>query len=227
MLIDHFGLIFFPQIAAFRIIGRLAFPVFSYSIYEGCKYTRSKLKYFLRVFILGFFCAAVYFIYDNTVFGNILITFSLSICLISSLKLIKTMLSAKRKSLLKIVASFSLFIFLTIGTYFLCEVITVDYGFFGIFAPVLAELFDFSGMPDYFKPKFSDKLKALPLVGFSAGLILTALSLGGVQYYSFLALPLLLFQNKAKSRGKLKCFFYVFYPLHLALLELLAIIIKQ
>ena len=56
MLIDHAGLLLFPRNILFRIIGRLAFPIFAFMIAEGCRYTRNKLKYFLSVFILGFAC---------------------------------------------------------------------------------------------------------------------------------------------------------------------------
>ena len=35
MLIDHIGMILFPNIAILRIIGRLAFPIFAYFVAEG------------------------------------------------------------------------------------------------------------------------------------------------------------------------------------------------
>lgn len=41
MLIDHIGHVFFPEEAAFRWIGRLAFPIFSYCLTVGLVYTRS------------------------------------------------------------------------------------------------------------------------------------------------------------------------------------------
>ena len=31
MLIDHIGIVFFPNMDGFRIIGRLAMPIYSYS----------------------------------------------------------------------------------------------------------------------------------------------------------------------------------------------------
>ena len=42
MLIDHIGLQMFPDLLIFRIIGRLAFPIFAYMIAEGCFYTKNK-----------------------------------------------------------------------------------------------------------------------------------------------------------------------------------------
>ena len=47
MLIDHVGVIFFPQNVTFRLIGRLAMPIFAFMVAEGCRYTHSKLRYLL------------------------------------------------------------------------------------------------------------------------------------------------------------------------------------
>ena len=49
MLVDHIGGAFFPQIGAFRWIGRLAFPVFCYCMTVGLLYTRSVKKYLIRL----------------------------------------------------------------------------------------------------------------------------------------------------------------------------------
>ena len=47
MFIDHMGFIFFPNITVFRIVGRIALPIYAFMIAEGCRYTRNKIKYFL------------------------------------------------------------------------------------------------------------------------------------------------------------------------------------
>ena len=44
MLIDHVGGAFFPEVGAFRWIGRLAFPIFCYCMTVGLLYTRSSGK---------------------------------------------------------------------------------------------------------------------------------------------------------------------------------------
>ena len=51
MLIDHIGMVLFPDSDGFRIIGRMAFPIFAYLIGEGCIYTESKPKYLFKVFL--------------------------------------------------------------------------------------------------------------------------------------------------------------------------------
>lgn len=40
MTLDHVGSVFFPQIPAFRWIGRLAFPIFCYCMTVGMLFTR-------------------------------------------------------------------------------------------------------------------------------------------------------------------------------------------
>ena len=79
MLIDHIGVQIFPHVLIFRIIGRLAFPIFAYMIAEGCFYTKNKARYLLMVFGLGFICQLVFYFFMNSLYQGILMTFTLSI----------------------------------------------------------------------------------------------------------------------------------------------------
>lgn len=50
MIIDHIGLVFFPEQSAWRIVGRLAFPLFAYQLAVGFEFTRDRktqLKYLI------------------------------------------------------------------------------------------------------------------------------------------------------------------------------------
>ncbi len=53
MLIDHVGLLFFPQFLWLRAIGRMAFPMFCYNIVFGAVYTKDVKKYALRLFVFA------------------------------------------------------------------------------------------------------------------------------------------------------------------------------
>lgn len=53
MLIDHCGILLFPQAEILRKIGRLAFPIFAYGIARGFTHTKSRRKYMLRLFVFG------------------------------------------------------------------------------------------------------------------------------------------------------------------------------
>ena len=45
---------------------------------------------------------------------------------------------------------------------------------------------------------------------------------GAISYFALIAIPLLFLYNGKKGRFKTKYFFYLFYPLHLVLLQAIA-----
>lgn len=217
MLIDHAGLLLFPEIRFMRIIGRLAFPIFAFFIAEGCRHTRSRLRHFLSVFVLGFLCQAVYVLYSGVWFMNILLTFSLSIALCYLM-----MYCAEKK----ISACWTGFALSLAAVYVLTRYVDLDYGFTGIVAPL------FAAAPDCFSIVFkrdSDNA-SVPLnikLGFFAfGIMLTCIKamIGPIQVFAMLTLPLLSLYSGRPGTKKMKYFFYIFYPVHLLALEGLAMI---
>ncbi|GAB6926055.1 hypothetical protein JCM10914A_00380 [Paenibacillus sp. JCM 10914] len=53
MLIDHVGLVFFPDQEVWRIIGRIAFPIYAYALVQGHRYTSSRPKYMFRLGVIA------------------------------------------------------------------------------------------------------------------------------------------------------------------------------
>lgn len=49
MLIDHIGLMFFPQQVMLRMIGRLSMPLYAYCIARGMRYTHNLKMYVKRI----------------------------------------------------------------------------------------------------------------------------------------------------------------------------------
>jgi len=74
MVIDHIGYLFFPNITEFRMIGRLAFPIFAYLIAEGSIRTSNKRKYLERLLLFAFISQIPYMLVFQTVYPNILFT---------------------------------------------------------------------------------------------------------------------------------------------------------
>ena len=143
----------------------------------------------------------VYFLADGTMYLSVLFTFSLSIVTVYALQHYR-----KEKS------PVSLLVLLGVvaGVFLLNRLFTIDYGFWGCMLPV------FAALPEN-NSAHKEKVAAL---GF--GLLLLASQLGGIQIWSVLSLPLLLAYSGTRGKGKMKAFFYIFYPVHLGLLQLIA-----
>ncbi len=72
MVIDHAGLFFFPHILAFRIIGRIAFPIFAWLIANGARHTGNKSKYLIRLFLFALISQPFYYlVYLNRNFSYV------------------------------------------------------------------------------------------------------------------------------------------------------------
>lgn len=205
MTIDHIGVLLLPQVPILRIIGRLALPIFAFMIAEGCRYTRSKKKYFGTIFGLGLVCQIVYYFFDGSMYLSILITFSLSILTIYALQ------NLKEKNT---TASGVLFLCTVLAVWLLNLVFTIDYGFWGCMLPVF---------PAALQGTEYDQLP-IRIGMLGVGLIFLSLAIGGIQIWSLLAIPLLLCYNGKRGSWNLKYFFYIFYPVHLVVLEGIAML---
>ena len=206
MTFDHIGFYLMGNYIPFRIIGRLAFPLFAFMISEGAKYTKNKLKYFLRIFILGIICQIFYTALVGTFYLNILITLSLSILIIFSIEFSKKA-NNKFSFLIPIAVSSAIILI----DYFLANVIKpvgyhLDYSVLGVFLPVIIFIF---------------KNYKLKILATSIGLILLSLSMNHIQFWCLLALiPLMLYNQKA-GKYRLKWLFYIYYPLHLGIIYII------
>lgn len=207
MTVDHIGVQFFPNVLLLRIIGRLALPIFAYMIAQGCRYTRNKARYLGTIAAVAALCQVVYFVAMGSLYQCILVTFSLSIGLIYVLEDAIRSPRFHKTSF----AALSL-----AAVYALCEVLPrylpgfyVDYGFAGVMLPVLIRL-------------GKQKWQSILLCGIG----LVFLSIGNsVQWFSLLALPLLILYSGTRGKHKMKYLFYIYYPAHLALLYLISLFI--
>ncbi|MGN1412332.1 MAG: TraX family protein [Oscillospiraceae bacterium] len=194
MFIDHFGMIFFPEVTMFRIVGRIAFPIYAFLVAEGCKYTHDRKRYFLRMFILGIVCSVVFIVAEGYIYLCVLITFSISILLIYLLDYVKINLKMR----------FPLFIFGLLISFIVCHLVEVDYGFFGVLVPVMVYLSDD---------------RPLKIILFAVSLIFLTISIhNDIQVYCLTSLIFVALYDGTRGKLNLKMFFYLFYPLHIVLL---------
>ena len=209
MVVDHFGLIFFPHVMALRAVGRISMPIFAFMIAEGCRYTKNKVRYFLSVFLLALLCQTAYFLYNGDAYMCILVTFSLSILMIFAMQSFKRAL-LRSDTLGRKLGTGILFVASVALTWELNRFVNISYGFYGCLLPVLASLF---ASPDPKTPSAFDRWDRLPIhvAAMTVGMILLALTQPTVQFWSLLSVPLLLLYSGKRGKRKMKYFFYLFY----------------
>lgn len=221
MLLDHIGIIFFPEVEFFRWCGRLAMPLFAFFIAEGCLHTSNPKRYFWRIFGMALFCQTAAILEQvlqgnfHSVYLNILFTFSLSIplcffCIRRKEMLLKgygnNALIAGFFAICIVAAIIFLDILCTKATRKYEMEIAFDYGAAGALLPVFALL------------HYSRKKR---MISYAIGVAIFSLVLFGTMRYSWislLALPILWFYNGKRGSKKMQPIFYLFYPVHIAVL---------
>ena len=206
MLIDHVGGAFFPEVGAFRWIGRLAFPIFCYCLTVGLLYTRNIKRYLGRLAVFAVVSQPFYVLafhpHDwmvdrNWSNWNIFFTLFLSLLAMYGLK--------ERKW------------WLFLGAFFAVSWWNFDYSGIGIQLMLIfflcrnhpkigAALYVLTYLPCLWGGYLEDPL-ALKLGGFAVDWAVFAL----------LAAPLIFLPTRSGLKIP-KWFFYVFYPAHLAVI---------
>lgn len=195
MLLDHVGVVFFPNIQIFRIIGRLSFPLFAWGIARGYIFTKNFERYAVRLILLAAVSQLPYYILFKN--GNLNICFTLFIGLLV-LKIYD--------SSLKLYIKWPILVLVIISSQYLhCE-----YGFYGILT-----IFIF-----YY---FWDNENVIYYQFILTLISILILKYDPIELFSVFSSILILFLNVIiKKDFKLsKIFRYSFYPLHLIVLLLI------
>ncbi len=205
MLMDHVGAVFFPHILVFRMVGRLAAPIFAFFIAEGYLKTRSVKRYGGRLLFFALISMIPYsLVFENSPF-NILFDLFLGLMVIHySQKLNKEY----QKWGLVIAAACIAILLQTDGRMGISTLVYLFYRFredrpslikgmaiLYLGVPMVYTLYDLAAEP-----------------GFLSNHLLTWL-----MPLSLLAL-LLIFQYNGERGKSLKYWFYTFYPGHLILI---------
>jgi hypothetical protein len=225
MVIDHVGLTFFPDYDLFRILGRIAFPLFAFFIAEGSRYSKHWLRRFLLIFTIGIVFFLFYFIYDGTLYGNIFLTFSVSIILDRLLYTLKKAIFEKTRAIQAVLLSL-LFACALASVYFIYTLMHFEYRFFGMLLPVMINLVNFKDIKiDTVIKKLDNHVAKVALAFIGCILLSVDGNLGAIQYYCLLAIiPLIFYNGKVGIKG-MKYAFYIFYPAHLVIIEGIAILL--
>lgn len=226
MVIDHVGMIFFPMNKMWRVIGRLAFPIFAFCMVEGWFHTRSKLKYILTLTVFGLVSEIPYDLATKGVIfstsgQNIMWTFCFCGLYFYAEEFIK-----EKMSVYNIGAStFLLFrvIMLSVGMFFITELLCLDYGYGGFLT-----VFSFYYIHEASEIPYERSRRFYMITGTLLFCITQVFIIGStmiaigsmqlpIQAFGMLALPVLRLYNGKRGRklNVIKYGFYVFYPLHL------------
>lgn len=114
MVIDHIGIVFFPNQLVFRYVGRLSFPLFAWLVGQGEKYTKNFNSYLVRLAIWAGVSQPLYYVLFNYSNLNILITLLIGLSAIRLGKLV----------------NYKYLIWFTFAG--IAQVINTSYGFYGI-----------------------------------------------------------------------------------------------
>ena len=202
MLIDHIGAIFFPQHTWLRIIGRLSFPIYCFLLAEGVHYTRSPLKYGLRLLLVALLAELPY----DLLFYRRLTWAHNSVMVTLLLGFWAGVVSKHCRGWWKLFAPLP---FILLGRY-----LGGSYGMYGVAMIVMFLLC--REVPQRNPVQWVLMvLLSLRMAGFPSGI--------GIQFYAVAAMvPISLYSGEKRSHSKpLQWAFTVFYPLHLLILLLI------
>lgn len=223
MLIDHVGVLFFPEFSILRIIGRVAMPLFGFSVARGFYYCEKnkKIKKYLKNLLIFSIVSQIPFTFFTLKISN---EFSLNIGFVWLLAVI--MLKCLDKIKLPLNKNRLLLILLVVAIFLFSNFVSMDYGFYGILfvlifyytifkndEPFLCVCLIFSTFLYYiFKNYVPLSLK------YKRSLIKIVMKSN--QFFSILSVFVVLIFKKRDLKILPGRFFYWFYPAHIAALML-------
>ncbi len=237
MVIDHTGE-FLPDTGLmYHYIGRLSYPIFMYCMLWSLHYTQDRMRYFKRLYVAGVLMAVMNLILNNVIAQPLVhITNDIMIPLLLT-GVIVHILEFLRNSYREGVRWLVGFLLLQAVSIPLCILCGDLFGLWGVpnfIAAVLPNViwceggpyFIFMGVLLYFLKESKWKLSAAYILLSAFFLLRSApefryedIMWHQYQWMQVFALPFLLLYNGKRGRG-FKYFFYIFYPLHIAILYL-------
>ena len=205
MTVDHLGFYLFPNCEIFRIIGRIAFPLFAFLLAEGFMHTRSRSAYFYRILLAAVITQPLCYISD----GVTQTTYAHNVLFTLDFAFVALMMAERGGYFLIGVPLIAL----------LASALNCEYGVFGVLLVV--------GF--YYARKIFTNNRIIRLMAQACILAAMMLSLAdydswGVQKWALLAIvPIALYSGK-KGRRLPRCFTYVYYPAHLLVLVILRLV---
>ena len=207
MFLDHYQLIVGGS-EILRVIGRIAFPIFAFTLSEGYVHTRNLKKYLIRIFSFAVSIQMCFYLFGYGDIINIFFTLFFGLVAIYILNLKKNWV---KEPFMKIIKA----ILIAVILYF-AQKSQLDYGAYGILLIIIFNVFR------------NDKLKILMnflILNVFNMVFPNVFQIVDVQIFSLLSLIFIFMYNGKKGRS-MKYFFYLFYPIHFFILGVIKFIVK-
>lgn len=209
MLIDHVGAIYFPKLWGLRVIGRLAFPIFSFLLVEGYVKTSNLTKYGTRLFLFALISQYPFMWAFKIRSFNIFFTLFAGLMALYVLDY-KFYEDESKNRAIKILTIIAICIFV--------KQVHTDYDFYGVLMIIIFRVFKDKGLTKLFGAlvllNFIYIMPMLKYLAYPNGFRIF------MQSSSLMALVFIAFYNGKRGK-KLKYAFYAFYPVHLTILYLI------
>jgi hypothetical protein len=194
MLIDHIGLVMFPESEIWRIIGRVALPLYSYFLIIGMEKTRNRNQYIERLLKIGVISQLPYYLIFQNLRLNVIFTLIIAALCIY-------IFEEKWRS--KYVFLIATILILPVSIY-------LDYGYYGI---ALCFLYYF----------FKDKPVTLLVSHLFLNILDMFIFEGSLlQLFSLIGTILIMNKSKIPDVPIQRLFYQLFYPIHLLIIFLIS-----
>lgn len=210
MLIDHIGMVFFPYQIQWRLVGRLAMPIFAYSVAKGFVKTSDIKQYKHRMFIFACISQLPFMLvmYSTGLRETSLFSLNIGFTFFVALQILDYYQKVKDGQEFTNRDKGYLLIWIVIA-----NILPIDYGFYGIVVVWI-----------YYQFYIIHKQMVLTTVLLLVSLVCTgSMSQMMIQLYSVGAIVLIHFLKDLYA-GKWRKFFYLFYPVHLFVLACIKIL---
>lgn len=220
MLLDHvaYGILFrmpsfgggSPIYIMMRCIGRMAFPIYIFLLIEGFKYTKSRLKYALRMLVFCFVSEIPFDLafnggYISMRYQNVFFTLLIGFLTIWAMDAIWHKLFKENKE--AIIPTVILDIIVVGAGCFVAYYLKTDYRYAGVLAIVVMYI-----------------LRSQRVLQILFGILALVLFSSVSEIFAVFIIPCILAYNGKRGIG-LKYLFYAFYPVHLLFIYVIAVLI--
>ena len=207
MLMDHIGFLFFPEEIIWRIIGRLAMPIFAFSMARGARYTRSMNRYMKKILLFALISQIPFWWMEKLAYGTSFLSlhFNIGFTFLVALGIIALLQEGEHENKLLGIGKIVMIVMLLVSA----DLLHLDYGSYGVLVVLLC-----------YKVGGDKQSSWILWVGYTMLTYLSYLSSSSMfllQEIGVLAFAII-FVLQDVSEKRIGRFFYIFYPAHMIVL---------